>query len=70
MIFLHQTSERTIQSLVRPHWRNALTATVNGFTGGAQIGYLVTAVTTGMKLGPKRCPTGLQETRRLRVKKI
>jgi hypothetical protein len=46
MIFLHQTSERTIQSLVPPHWRNAFAATVNRFTGGVQIGYLVTAVTT------------------------
>jgi hypothetical protein len=46
MILLHQTSERTIQSLVRPHWLNTLTATVNGFTGGALIGYFVTAVTT------------------------
>jgi hypothetical protein len=46
MIVLHQTSEWTIQALMWPHWLNALAATVNGVTGGGQIGYFVTAVTT------------------------
>jgi hypothetical protein len=38
MIVLRLTSERTIQSLVRPHWLNAAIASVSGFTGSAQIG--------------------------------
>jgi hypothetical protein len=46
MIVLRLAGEWTIQSLVRPHWLNAPLATVSGFTGSAQIGYFVTAVTT------------------------
>jgi hypothetical protein len=34
MIFLRQASERTIHSLVRRCWLNALGATVNRFTDG------------------------------------
>jgi hypothetical protein len=56
MIFLHQASERTIQSPVRLHWLNAPIATVNGFTGGAQIGYFVTAVTTARGEGTPKPP--------------
>ena len=39
---------RTIQSLVRPHWRNARAVTVNRFTGGAQIRHFVMAITPRM----------------------
>jgi hypothetical protein len=46
MIFLHQASERIIQSLVRPRWRNPLAATVSRFTAGTQTGHFVMAVTT------------------------
>src|SRR5262245_27163439 len=35
----------TIQSLVRPHWRNAVAARVNRFTGGVRIEHFVMAIT-------------------------
>jgi hypothetical protein len=45
MIFLHQASEQTIQSLVRACWLNALGATVNQFTNGISIGHFVMTIT-------------------------
>jgi hypothetical protein len=42
---LHQTGEWTVQSLVRPRWRNVPAATVNEFTGGVRIEHFVMAVT-------------------------
>jgi hypothetical protein len=60
MIVLRLAGEWTIQSLVRPHWLNAPLATVSGFTGSAQIGYFVTAVTTAPgEVKPKRCSNRL-----------
>jgi hypothetical protein len=45
MIFLHQASEWTIQSLVERCWLNALRATVNWFTRDIAFGHSVMAIT-------------------------